>query len=611
MATTSTSNDAQELAIRKDEYVAFDALSLRSFIRGRLNESGLLTDQNFEGSNLTAVTNIIAYSFHTLMFYLNQTSTETMFTEAQLYENMNRIVKLINYNPVGAQTPTLSFNLSATNQLGTGTYTIPRYSFIRVGGIAYSFNTDITFTKSTTSEEYIPTVGDEYLLYQGNYIEYPLYTARGEPNEVMFLVPGNNIIVDHFNIDVYVKNVVTNKWVKWTRTESLYLEDSTALKYEIRINGNKNYEIKFGDDINGTQLTQGDTVAVYYLQSAGTDGEVGANVLLDQPLNLYTTAQFDVISKDVISPDLTLINDVDILQLQFDNSNISTVFTDIENVNSIRANAPAFFKTQYRLVTTSDYDAFVKASFANIINDVKTVSNNTYVNTHLRYLYNIGLTNPGSDYRVLYNQLAFADASNFNNVYIYALPKASKLLNNNYVSYLTPAQKQLIISTVNDKKTLTSEIIVMDPVYKAVTTGLGVGAITLDDIAASRLVITLFRNTKTPASVIKDRVRAIFATYFNPANITLGFTVNIPDITGQLLAIDGVKAVSTRNGAEEVTGVSFIVFNPSYPQNDITSTTKTFTVEEFQTVYLNDINDIINRTVIELEVSQDASIVNF
>ena len=611
MATTSTSNDAQELAIRKDEYVAFDALSLRSFIRGRLNESGLLTDQNFEGSNLTAVTNIIAYSFHTLMFYLNQTSTETMFTEAQLYENMNRIVKLINYNPVGAQTPTLSFNLSATNQLGTGTYTIPRYSFIRVGGIAYSFNTDITFTKSTTSEEYIPTVGDEYLLYQGNYIEYPLYTARGEPNEVMFLVPGNNIIVDHFNIDVYVKNVVTNKWVKWTRTESLYLEDSTVLKYEIRINGNKNYEIKFGDDINGTQLTQGDTVAVYYLQSAGTDGEVGANVLLDQPLNLYTTAQFDVISKDVISPDLTLINDVDILQLQFDNSNISTVFTDIENVNSIRANAPAFFKTQYRLVTTSDYDAFVKASFANIINDVKTVSNNTYVNTHLRYLYNIGLTNPGSDYRVLYNQLAFADASNFNNVYIYALPKASKLLNNNYVSYLTPAQKQLIISTVNDKKTLTSEIIVMDPVYKAVTTGLGVGAITLDDIAASRLVITLFRNTKTPASVIKDRVRAIFATYFNPANITLGFTVNIPDITGQLLAIDGVKAVSTRNGAEEVTGVSFIVFNPSYPQNDITSTTKTFTVEEFQTVYLNDINDIINRTVIELEVSQDASIVNF
>ncbi len=611
MSNTSTNNDGQELAIRKDEYVAFDALSLRNFIRGRLNESGLFTDQNFEGSNVTAITNIIAYSFHTLMFYLNQTSTETMFSESQLYENMNRIVKLINYNPVGAQTSTLTFTLSATQQLPTNTYTIPRYSFIRVGGIAYSFNTDITFTKSLSGEEYIATVGDEYLLYQGNYIEYPLYIARGEPNEVIFLIPGDGIIVDHFNIDVYVKNIVTNKWVKWTRTESLYLEDSTSLKYEIRINGNKNYEIKFGDDINGVQLTQGDTVAIYYLQSSGPDGEVGSNVLLDQPLNLYTTAQFDVISKDVISSDLILINDVDILQLQFNNTVISTVFTDIENTDSIRVNAPAFFKTQYRLVTTSDYDAFVKASFANIINDVKAVSNNTYVNTHLRYLYNIGLTNPGSDYRVLYNQLAFADASNFNNVYIYALPKASKLLNNNYVNYLTPAQKQLIISSVNDKKTLTSEIIVMDPVYKAVTTGLGVGSITLDDITTSRLIITLFRNTKTTASVIKDRVRAIFANYFNPANITLGFTVNIPDITGELLAIDGVKSVSTRNGTEEVTGVSLIVYNPSYPQNDITSTTKTFTVEEFQTVYLDNIDSIINRTLIELEVSQDAPIVNY
>ena len=123
MATTSTSNDAQELTVRKDEYVAFDALSLRSFIRGRLNESGLLTDQNFEGSNLTAITNIIAYSFHTLMFYLNQTSTETMFTEAQLYENMNRIVKVLNYSPIGNQTSTLTFLASASEALAPGTYT--------------------------------------------------------------------------------------------------------------------------------------------------------------------------------------------------------------------------------------------------------------------------------------------------------------------------------------------------------------------------------------------------------------------------------------------------------------------------------------------------------
>jgi len=607
----NTSSDNTNLNIATNEYVAFDALSLKNFITTRLNESGLFTDQNFEGSNITAINNIIAYSFHTLMYYMNQTSTETMFSESQLYENMNRIVSIVNYSPIGNQTSTLSFTVSATTNLGIGTYTIPRYSFIRVGNATYSFNSDATFTKTVSGTESLTSVGNQYLLYQGTYIEYPLYTARGEANEIVFLIPGTDVIVDHFNIDVYVKSIATGKWVKWSRAESLYLEDATATTYEIRLNSNKNYEIKFGDSINGVQLAVGDIVAVYYLQSVGTDGQVGAGALNGQPAVIYTTGQFNLIKPDVISSDLTLLNDVNILNLQFANSNISTTYTEAETVANIRKNAPASFKSQFRVVTTSDYESYIKNNFANIINDVKALSNNSYVTEHLKYLYDIGLTNPGQDYRVLYNQMAFADACNFNNVYVYVLPKATKLITNNYVNYLTPAQKQLIISTVNDKKTLTSEVVIMDPVYKAVTVGLGKDAVNLADIADSRLVVTLQRDSKIPLSVIKDRVQSIFETYFNPVNITLGFSVSITDITGSILALDGVKQVTTTNTGDSVNGVSLIVYNPSYPLNDIVSTTKNFTVKSFQTIYLDDINELMTRVTVELEVTQNTSIVNF
>jgi hypothetical protein len=534
-----------------------------------------------------------------------------MFSEAQLYENMNRIVSVLNYSPVGNQTSTLSFTVSATSDLGIGTYTIPRYSFIRVGNATYSFNSDATFTKTVSGTENLTSVGNQYLLYQGTYIEYPLYTARGEANEIVYLIPGTDVIVDHFNIDVYVKSVATGKWVKWTRTESLYLENATSTKYEIRLNSNKNYEIKFGDSINGTQLAVGDVIAVYYLQSIGTDGQVGAGALDGQPAVIYTTGQFNLIKPDVISSDLTLLNDVNILDLQFANSNISTTYTEAETVANIRKNAPASFKSQFRVVTTSDYESYIKNNFANIINDVKTLNNNSYVTEHLKYLYDIGLTNPGQDYRVLYNQMAFADACNFNNVYVYVLPKATKLITNNYVNYLTPAQKQLIVSTVNDKKTLTSEVVIMDPVYKAVTVGLGKDAVNLTDITDSRLVVTLQRDSKIPLSVIKDRVRSIFETYFNPVIITLGYSVSITDITGSILALDGVKQVATTNSGDSVNGVSLIVYNPSYPQNDIVSTTKNFTVKSFQTIYLDDINELMTRVTVELEVTQNASIVNF
>lgn len=607
----STSNDRLNLNITRNEYAAFDALALREFIRQRLNQTNLFTDQNFEGSNITAINNIIAYSFHTLMYYLNQTSTESMFSEAQIYENINRIVKIINYSPIGAQTSTLSFTVSGTSQLTPGTFTIPRYSFIRANNITYSFNTDITFTKTLTSSQILESVGNQYLLYQGLYVENPLYTARGEANEIVFLIPGNNIIVDHFNIDVYVKSVTTNKWSKWKRVDSLFLENATSKSYEARFNENKNYEIKFGNNINGLQLTQGDIVAIYYLQSSGVNGEIGANIIDGKYATLFTTAQWAEIKPEVTSSDLILLTDTTLTYLNFANNNISTAFTEPESVESIRTNAPSTFKTQFRTVTTSDYEIFVKNNFANIINDVKALNNTSYTNEHLKYLYDIGLTNPGLDYRVLYNQMAFADACNFNNVYVYVLPKATKLITNNYVNYLTPAQKQLIISTLNDKKTLTSEVIVMDPVYKAVTIGLGKEAVDLTDIASSRLRVVLQRSAKVPASVVKSQVQNILEKYFNPSSITLGFTVNVTDITGEIQALNGVKEVQTINSTETVNGVSFIVYNPSYPQNDIISTTKNFTVQSFQTVYLDNINEIMTRVEVIPEVSQDTSIINF
>jgi hypothetical protein len=606
----NTASDNKDLNISSSEYVAFDALSLRSFISNRLNQSGIITDQNYEGSNITAINNIIAYSFHTLLYYLNQTSTESLFSEAQLYENMNRIVKLLNYSPIGAQTSTLSFSISATSDLVPGSYTIPRYTLIRAGNAAYSFNEDVTFTKTVFGTENLTTVSNQYLLYQGNYIEYPIYTARGESNEVVYLVPGSNVTVDHFNIDVYVKDVNTSKWTKWLRTESLYLQNATDKCFELRLNSNKNYEFKFGDGINGAQLNPSDLVAIYYLQSTGTGGQIGVGVIDGQKAAIYTTSQFGLIQPDVTSSDLNLLDDVKVLGLQFANTNISTSFTNIESVDSIRNNAPASFKSQFRVVTTADYKSYITSNFANIINDVAVLNNNQYVNAHLKYLYNIGLTNPGVDYRVLYNQMAFADACNFNNVYVYVLPKATKLLTNNYINYLTPSQKQLIVSTVNDKKTLTSEVVIMDPVYLAVTTGVGVGTTTiLADVTNSKLVVTLNRGAKTPASVILSSIQSIFESYFNPSSLKLGCTINIPDITGSILALTDVQSIATVNGTETVNGVSLIVYNPSYPDNDITFTSKTFTVQPFQTVYLNDINELLTRVVVQQEASQNASIV--
>ena len=168
-------------------YTAFDALSLKSLIKDRLNNKSFFTDQNYEGSNLSSMIDIVAYSYHVLLFYLNQTSNESTFTEAELYENINRIVKTIDYKPTGQQTANLSFNATGNSSLGVGTYTIPRFSFVNAGGIFYSTKEDITFSKTEAGTEVLTDLQNNNLLYQGQYQEYPVITATGEEFEQVFL----------------------------------------------------------------------------------------------------------------------------------------------------------------------------------------------------------------------------------------------------------------------------------------------------------------------------------------------------------------------------------------------------------------------------------------
>ena len=612
MSTTYT--DASALNIQPNEYIAFDATNLRDFLRTRLTQSGLWTDQYVEGSNLNAINNCIAYAFHTFMFYLNKTSSESMFSDAQIYENINKVVRIINYSPIGVQTSTVTFTCSATADLPIGAYTIPRYSFIRVNNAPYTFNTDITFTKTLSTEQFIDSIGNQTLMYQGKWTEYPLYTAQGATNEVVFVTPGSAVQIDHFNIDVYVQSATTGKWSQWSRTESLYLETATSTTYEARYNESRNYELKFGNGINGQQLNAGDIVAVYYLQTLGINGQIGSGDLSNLPAVRYNTAQFSLIQKDVFSTDLQYLDDSGITYLNFNNANTSTVYTEAENADSIRTNAPAAYKSQYRLVTGDDYKNFIKSTFNNIVQDVLVYSNGDYVNNHLRYLYNIGLTNPNQDNRVLYNQIAFSTSCNFNNVYIYALPRASQGSTSNSVNYLTPTQKTLITNTAISKKTLTSDIIVMDPVYKTVT--IGYSSTTGEDvniiINQTRLLIVLERTAKVSAQLIQNKVAGIITSFFDPTQITLGYNIDLITLTAQIENIPGVYMVYTQrqDTGEIVQGVNLVLWNPSYPTNDITILTKNTQLASFQALYLNDANNITPRIIVTSDVSQDTSVIN-
>lgn len=586
-------NNNTDLSLNNNSYVSFDATSISDLIISRLNQNNVFTDQVYQGSNLSSLIDVISYTFSTLLYYLNKTSSESMFSEAQIYENMNRIVKILNYNPKGKITQSVSFNLQAS--LPINTYIIPRYSYISVGPTKFSFAKDIYFSIFQNGILQIQNSEIDYFLYEGVFKEYPLYTALGATNEIVYLNLGENTYMDHNNIDVYVKYANTNNWVQWKRSENLFLNKSNDEVFEVRYNPNKNYEIKFGDNINGKQLNTGDSVLVYYMQIDPNVSTIAANTINKKGIVFYNSLYYNQIQNDTIAYPGIIINQNNVSNVNVTNPYSSNAYIPEESVEDIRKNAPKSFSYQGRLVTSEDFKSFIVQNYKNFISDVHVVNNDDYLKGHMKYLYNIGLKSPQLDNTVLYNHVNFSNSCNFNNVYAYILPT------NGDQTYLTVGQKEIILNDINNSKTLTTEVIPIDPVYMLfdfyTTSGLKNPNPSVDDLSNCYLYVYKTPNARQSDSGILNEVVNLISKYFSKTNLKFNQTINLTQLNSDILNLNGVQKIQTfRTDTNSfVDGLSFLVWNSTYPKLDANVYNYNFTLEYFQYPLFNNISNLINR----------------
>ena len=606
MANNDITSNQFELPF--NAYAAFDALSLKSLMQQRLSQGNNFTDQLFEGSNFNSFLDVIAYSYNVLLFYLNKTGSESLYSQSTIYENMNKIVKSLNYNPVGNQSSVLSFSAVGTENLPANVYTTPRFSYFTLNGINYSFTNDATFLKGSNSVESLDQLSDNNVLKQGIFVEYPIYIATGDAFEEFTIVSvseaGVNDIIDHSSIFVFVKDE-SNRWSEWNRVSNLYLESPTSTTFECRFNENQRYTLKFGNDITGKRLKPGYQVAVYYLKSDGTSGEIGPGVLSNNQMFLYNTPLYNDIMSNIRDANQNFLTSQQATNIVFSNPYASTSFTVLENTDAIRTNAANTFKTQYRLITTTDYENFIKTNYSNLIKDVKVVNNWEYLAEHVRYLYNLGLKTPSLDSRVLFNQLNFSDSCDFNNIYVYMVPRLQN--NTLFSNFLPTGLKDLVINGLQEVKMTTAEIVVMDPVYTAVAIGVASNAeinnfeLTPELINETRLIIGRDPNSRLNPQTIKDRVSNVFKGYFSRENTKLGQQINLESITSQILSLEGVTSITCRrnvNGQNiDVDGLSFLVWNPVYsaPREDIIILNQTVQLGYYKIPFLYNYDDVLNQ----------------
>lgn len=594
-----------EFNLPLNSYASFDAQSMRDLIIERLNNDSSIsfTDQNFEGSNLNAVIDIISYSFHTLLFYLNQTSSEAVFTDAQLYENMNRIVKLIDYKPLGDQTAVVPMVIKGTANLSTGFHTIPKFSYMSSNGKTYSSSRDLTFRKVNSSVAETLSAVENTLFYEGNVNEYPDIIALGEDFETITLLPGESVIVDHFNIFVYVKENESGKWREYKRVPSLYLSKPGDRCFECRLNQNKNYEITFGNNVNGKKLEANETIGIYYIASSGKEGQITKNTFSETSLNIYNTTRYNTIFDQTKDNTLSYISIGDSLKINATNTEDSTLYGTAENVEEIRSNAPKFFNSEYKLITKPDYESFIDRNFKNFIHDIKISNNSDYLNIFKKYLKDELKLDSYTDYNnALYNQYNFSDSFDVNNIFVTIVPKFKK--SNSIVTrsnYISTSLKNEILYTIRDYKLINSEVSFLDPVYLTVDLLLKGSTEGKKIDYKNYTELRVVRNSSTIANddTLKNKAFTIIRDYFD--NTKLGQTIDIKQLNTDLVSIEGVESIYTYRSDIDLksNGLSLGIYNPIYSGTDLNIIDTNLKLKFFQIPYIENLEDLKNKIKVE------------
>lgn len=594
-----------DFKLPKDAYLSFDANSLKELIIERLNENEVFTDQNFEGSNFNAFIDVVSYMYHVLLFYLNTTSNEGTFTTATIYENINKIVSNLGYKPLGDQTSILNISLEATG-LNSGVYTIPKFSLLNVGSITYHTLQDILFEKTNGAARETLEISND-ILYQGSMKE-ATFTASGEEYETFTLIDAytspqiktkitntaNNFIADNSFV-VYVRDSVTGGWSLWEETTSLFTSEPFNSCYEKRFNHDGNYEFKFGDGNNGRSLKAGDTAVIFYLVSDGEAGIIGKTAINGKNFNLYSSTLFDQIKSQLYTntDESSLIVPAELPLISTSNQYASTPIRSAETVDEIKKNAPKMFSAQDRLVSKQDYENLINREFNNVTRPVKVLSNDEYTSQVLLYYNKIGLSQGIDDSRTLLAQVNFSTSTNFNNIYVYTVRTNEMVIDERLPNYLNEGQKRLIVDYCNDKKDITHNVVLSDPIFKAFSFGVGeiTDTNTIDDIVRNTFLrVDVDRNVAISDAGVRSKIAAIFKAAF--INLNLGDLVDIAQITRDILNIDGVEGIETVNGNNVTPNLSFVIWNPDYRTQDSVILTRDYKLQNFEYGYYYGISDI-------------------
>jgi len=301
------------------------ASNLKEYLKGQ----STLKDYNFEGSNISLLIDLLAYSSHVSAFNANMVASELFLDTAQIRKNVVSRAKEIGYTPTSATASMATIDLQVNSPLIGGE--IPTSLTLNRGHkFKTSYDGSVFPYVLLESKTISPLDGifkfENLKLYQGT-MNSDIFAYNGQIQNQRFAL--SEELVDTSSITVTIQSTGGGSSA-WAKSEDISGVDKDSKVWYVQENDQGLFEVYFGDGVISAEPLDGDTITISYLVT---------NSIHTEGANIFTMS--DSIGGN---SDVTLIT-----------KNASSGGKDKEDIESIRFAASKFYTSQNRLVTVDDY----------------------------------------------------------------------------------------------------------------------------------------------------------------------------------------------------------------------------------------------------------------
>jgi hypothetical protein len=315
------------------KFTNLDFDQIKTSIKDYLRANSTFTDFDFEGSNFSVLIDTLAYNTYITSFNSNMVVNESFLDSATVRENVVSLARNIGYVPRSrtAAKAQVSFNIPTT---ATPTLTLQR-GLVCIGSVD---NTSYTFSiPDNISSNVVSGFAsfNDIEIYQGTFLTKQ-FVVDGSLDQRFIL---NNSFIDTSTISVYVKGINdSGLGVEYFSVDNILEVNSTSKIYLLQEVQDEKYELLFGDGLIGKKLENNAVITVNYIVTDGEDGNGASSFSFAGS----TSPNSETGSVSVIT------------------NQSSQNGSEIESIDSVKYFAPRIYSSQYRAVTSRDYEAIIK-----------------------------------------------------------------------------------------------------------------------------------------------------------------------------------------------------------------------------------------------------------